>query len=154
MKRKYSVTSLVVFASVFVLVTTGLIVLAVRLFGGVTPDDDYRSASSLASALDSEGFRCDPVGEPAVIADGYGEEIHCHTGMGVSVWEDDLPDHAQDPSILFILGGSVTGIHYVVHDTWAVSVEREAQADAIQEVFGGQIVGPNQELMDLIEEFG
>ena len=117
---------------------------------GVSPDATYRSAEDLASALDSEGFRCEPASEPATIADGYGEEIQCDTGMGVSNWEDDLPDHAQDPGLLFLIGGQMTGKHYVLHDTWAISVDRASHAEAIQEVFGGELVEPDREMMDLI----
>lgn len=117
---------------------------------GVTPDDTYSDAESLASALDSEGFRCDPIAEPTTIADGYGDEIQCDTGMAVSVWEEDMPDHAEDPGAMFALGGQMTGRHYVLHDTWAVVVDREQQAEAISEVFGGELVGPNRDLMDIL----
>lgn len=118
---------------------------------GVTPDDTYSDAESLASALDSEGFRCDPVGEPITIADGYGNEVQCHTDMSVSVWDAELPEHAEDPGLMFALGGQMTGRHYVLHDTWAVAVARDGQAEAISEIFGGELVGPNRDLMDILD---
>ncbi|WP_147107225.1 hypothetical protein [Nesterenkonia populi] len=151
MKRKYTVWQLVLFISILVIAAVTVVIVTVRLTTEVTADDTYSDAEDLASSLDSEGFLCELDGDTRPIADGYGDELTCHTGMNVAVWDEELPDHAEDPTILIALGGQMTGAHHVLGENWAVTMDRESQAEAIQDIFGGETIGPNRELMDLID---
>lgn len=122
-------------------------VLALTGCGGVEPDDHYDTAEDLRSALESEDYRCTEDRTESA-AEGYAEELYCEEGMWIAVWEADLPDYVDDPALTFQLGGQLTGDHHLVSDTWAVVSENADLITEIQETFGGEVVGPNEELMD------
>lgn len=117
---------------------TGLLaaLLAIAGCGGVTADDRYGSAEDLQSALESEGFRCSTE-ESFDLFEGYGEEVRCTSGMSVVVWDQDMPEYADDVSMLR-LGASLGGREYLGSENWMIIHDNSQMLDEIQEVFGGE----------------
>lgn len=145
MQRKYTVKQLVVFVAVLVAAGAGAVALAIWLTGGVEPDDQYRSASDLASTLDSEGFRCTEVGSE-VLDNGYAEEVSCAEGLRVAVWENSLPEYADGVSHYSGAISLLTNDHLLRSDTWII---RSSNPDLIREIapkFGGDYYGTDDQL--------
>lgn len=128
-------------------------VLALTGCGGIEPDAHYDSAEGLRSALESEDYQCTE-GATQPIPGGHGEEMTCQEGLSIVTWEEDLPDYVDDPAATFHLGGQLTGDHLLISDTWVLISENDEMIADIQETFGGEVVGPNEELMDIMEEHG
>lgn len=128
-------------------------VLALTGCGGVEPDDHYDTAEDLRAALESEDYRCTEDRTESA-AEGYAEELYCEEGMWIAVWEEDLPDYVDDPSMAFLMGGQVTDAHHLVSDTWAVTSDNADLIADMQEAFGGQAISPNEDVQDTMEEYG
>lgn len=104
--------------------------------GGVSPDDRYESADELREALDSEGFRCS-VANSFEIFEGYGDEVRCNSGMSIVVWDEDMPEYADDISLLR-LGASVGGGEILESHNWLILHDNGPMLNEIQNIFGGE----------------
>jgi hypothetical protein len=116
---------------------------------GTAKSVDYTSASSIATALDANGFTCTAwTPEPSAI--GPKEAGNCqHDGTNVEVATYATADQmtadiaANDPGAPRLRQGRVGGLctGYVQGDTWMVTpgAGDRAQAAAVRKIVGGTI---------------